>query len=152
MLLIYLCESSCFVNMHLSFFCQKYKFFSILLHSFLLFSVLFYEISIKSIYLLSMYQNLCEFAQHTLFLNVNMKHMVPVIFFFIFFYFPSEILHLMFPPHFFFRLNKVWSMLHHGSVGRVQNKECYFIFSETFLAVFCCLSQWNLFLKCLMDL
>ena len=87
MLLIYLCESSCFVNMHLSFFCQKYKFFSILLHSFLLFSVLFYEISIKSIYLVSMYQNLCEFAQHTLFLNVNMKHMVPVIFFLFFFIF-----------------------------------------------------------------
>ena len=65
-------------------FLSKIKFLSILLHSFLLFSVLFCEISIKSIYLLSMSQNLCEFAQHTLFLNVNIKHMVPVIFFIFF--------------------------------------------------------------------
>ena len=26
---------------------------------------------------------------------------------------------------------KVWSMLHHGSVGRVQSKECYFMFTYT---------------------
>ena len=128
MLLIYLCESSCFVNMHLSFFCQKYKFFSILLHSFLLFSVLFYEISIKSIYLLSMYQNLCEFAQHTLFLNVNMKHMVPVIFFFIFFYFPSEILHLMFPPHIFSVSTRFGACYITGRWGefRIKNATLYF--------------------------
>ena len=33
---------------------------------------------------------------------------------------------------YFLRLCKVLSMLHHGSVGRVQNKECYFMFSQTF--------------------
>ena len=31
---------------------------------------------------------------------------------------------------YFLRLSKVWSMLHYGSVGRVQNqnKECHYIF------------------------
>ena len=36
----------------------------------------------------------------------------------------------------FFRLSKVWSMLHHASVGQVQNKEWYFMLSFTFLAFF----------------
>ena len=45
-----------------------------------LFSVLFNKIFIKSIYLLSMYQNFFEFPQPTLFLNFNMKHMTTVIF------------------------------------------------------------------------
>ena len=94
MLLIYLCKSSYFVNMHLLFFCQKYMFlsnllhtillFSVLfnlLHAILLFSVLFNEIFIKSIYLLSTYQNLCEFARRTLFLNFNVRHMTTGVFF-----------------------------------------------------------------------
>ena len=34
----------------------------------------------------------------------------------------------------FLRISKVWGILHHGSVGRVQSKECYFMFSSTFLA------------------
>ena len=29
--------------------------------------------------------------------------------------------------------NKVWSMLHHGSVSRVQSKECCFMFIHAFL-------------------
>ena len=33
----------------------------------------------------------------------------------------------------FLRISKVWSMLHHMSVGRVQNKKCYFMFTYTFL-------------------
>ena len=37
----------------------------------------------------------------------------------------------IFPPIF-----KVWSMLHHGSVGQVQSKECYFKFTYTFFRVF----------------
>ena len=36
----------------------------------------------------------------------------------------------------FFRTCKVWSMLHHGSVGRVQNKEWQFIFAYSLLAFF----------------
>ena len=36
----------------------------------------------------------------------------------------------------FLRISKVWSMLHYGSIGRVQNKECYFIFTYNFAAFF----------------
>ena len=36
----------------------------------------------------------------------------------------------------FFRIFKVWSMLHHGSVGRVQCKECCYVFTFTLLAFF----------------
>ena len=32
--------------------------------------------------------------------------------------------------------SKVSSMLHHGSVGRVHSKECYFLFAYTFPAFF----------------
>ena len=39
-------------------------------------------------------------------------------------------------PIYFIRLSKVWSMLHHGSVGRVQSKECYYVFTYTFFAFF----------------
>ena len=46
--------------------------------------------------------------------------------------------------HIFLHLSKVWSMLHHRSVGQVQNKECYFILSSTFLAFWCCFSSKNL--------
>ena len=34
---------------------------------------------------------------------------------------------------YFLRISKVWSMLHHGSVGQVQSKECYFKFTHTLL-------------------
>ena len=34
---------------------------------------------------------------------------------------------------YYFRHSKVLSMLHHGQMGRVQNKECYFIFLRNFL-------------------
>ena len=36
----------------------------------------------------------------------------------------------------FFRISKVLSVLHHSSVGRVQSKRCYFIFTYTFLTFF----------------
>ena len=29
----------------------------------------------------------------------------------------EEVVHLTLPPHIFFRPSKVWSVLHHGSVG-----------------------------------
>ena len=34
-------------------------------------------------------------------------------------------------PIYFLRLSKVWSMLHHGSVGQVQSKEYYYMFTYT---------------------
>ena len=37
----------------------------------------------------------------------------------------------------FLCLSKVWGVLHHGSVGQVQNKESHFMLSFTFLAFFC---------------
>ena len=37
---------------------------------------------------------------------------------------------------YFLGISKVSSMLHHGSVGRVHSKECYFLFAYTFLAFF----------------
>ena len=40
---------------------------------------------------------------------------------------------------YFLCISKVWSMLHHRSVGQVQIKECYFIFTYTFVTFFCCL-------------
>ena len=102
-------------------FLSEIQFLFNLLHSILLFSVLFNEIFTRTIYQLSMYQNLGEFAQCTLFLNFNMKLMTTIIFL-RFFTFPSYVVHLTFPPHILYCLSKVWSMLHHGSVGRVQNK------------------------------
>ena len=41
----------------------------------------------------------------------------------------------------FLGFSKVSSMLHHGPVGRVHSKECYFIFTYTFLAFFFVLHQ-----------
>ena len=120
MLWICLCESSYFVNMHLLFFCQKYMFLSILLHSVLLFSVLFNEIFIKIIHLLSMYRNLWKFAQRTLFLKVVLKHVITVVF--LRFLFSLLSCSSDVPSLYFSRLSNFWSMLHQGSVGRVQNK------------------------------
>ena len=37
---------------------------------------------------------------------------------------------------YFFRISKVWSMLHHGSVGRVQRKQCNSLFTYTVLVFF----------------
>ena len=37
---------------------------------------------------------------------------------------------------YFHRLSKVSSMLHHGSVDRIQYKECYFMLSYTLIAFF----------------
>ena len=68
------------LSMYFLFFFQKCRLLSILLDSILLFFVLFNDIFIESIYLLGMYQNLCEFAQRTLFLNFNVKHMTTDIF------------------------------------------------------------------------
>ena len=45
---------------------------------------------------------------------------------------------------YFLRTSKVSIMLHQGSVGRVHSKECYFIFTYIFLALFCCFSSENL--------
>ena len=75
------------LSMYFLFFCQKGRLLSILLQSILVFFVLFNEIFIESIYLLGLYQNLCEFAQRTLFLNFNMKHMATDIFLRSLFYF-----------------------------------------------------------------
>ena len=69
-------------------FLSEIQFLFNLLHSILLFSVLFNEIFTRTIYQLSMYQNLGEFAQCTLFLNFNMKLMTTIIFL-RFFTFPS---------------------------------------------------------------
>ena len=37
---------------------------------------------------------------------------------------------------YFLRASKIWSMLHHGSMGRVQNKECNSKSTYTFLGIF----------------
>ena len=37
---------------------------------------------------------------------------------------------------YFIRIFKVWSMSHHGSVGRVQSKECYIMFTYVLSAIF----------------
>ena len=44
---------------------------------------------------------------------------------------------------YFLGIPKVWSILQQGSVGRVHSKECYFIFTYTFLAFCCCFSLKN---------
>ena len=76
------------LSMHFLFFCQKCRLLSILLQSILLFFVLFnILLMFESIYLLGLYQNLCEFVQRTLFLNFNMKHMTTDIFLRSLFYF-----------------------------------------------------------------
>ena len=71
LLFIYLCESSYFVSMHFLFFCQvpsySTPFYFIIFCSFL------WNIHQKYLYL-------CEFAQCTLFLNLNVKHMMTVTF------------------------------------------------------------------------
>ena len=36
---------------------------------------------------------------------------------------------------YFLCISKVWSMLHQGSLGQVQHKECYFIFTYTFMNI-----------------
>ena len=36
----------------------------------------------------------------------------------------------------FLHIPKIWSMLHHVSVGRIQNKECCFMFTHTFWRFF----------------
>ena len=41
---------------------------------------------------------------------------------------------------YFLRVSKVWSMWHPASVGRVQNKECYFMFPYNFLGFLLLLS------------
>ena len=118
--------------MHFLFFCQKYRFLCILLHYVLLFSVLFNEMFIKSIYQLIGCVNL-----HSVHCSWTLIWNIWQLLFFYVFYFPSEFVYLSFPPHIFFCLTKVWSMLHHGSVGRVQNKiKNTHIFSGTFVAVF----------------
>ena len=37
---------------------------------------------------------------------------------------------------YFLRIPKVWSMLHHGLVGQVENKECNFMFTDIFVTFF----------------
>ena len=41
---------------------------------------------------------------------------------------------------YFLRVSKVWSMWHPASVGRLQNKECYFMFPYNFLGFLLLLS------------
>ena len=46
--------------------------------------------------------------------------------------------HLIISYHLhFLRISKIWSILHHGSVGQFQSKECYYMLTYTF---------WHLFL------
>ena len=90
---------------------------------------------LSKVFIISIYQNLCEFAQRTLFLNFNMKHMTTVIivrFLFSLLSSSSDV-----PSLYFFRLSKVWSMSHHGSEWRVQNqiKNTLIYFQVLFLAV-----------------
>ena len=42
---------------------------------------------------------------------------------------------------YFLRISKVWSMLYHGSVGPVQSKNSYFMFTYTLFGIFCCFSS-----------
>ena len=64
------------------------------------------------------------------------------------FYICSEVVHPTFTPHIFFCLSKVWSMLHHGLVGQVQNKiKNIYIFSGIFLTVFVFYNKILVFLK-----
>ena len=52
----------------------------------------------------------------------------------------------------FLCISKVWSMFHHGSVGRVQSKECYLMFTDTFRAFIVVFDQKNclsiIFISC----
>ena len=49
----------------------------------------------------------------------------------------TECVRLTISYHFnFSRLSKIWNMLRHWSVRRVKCKECYFMFSFTFLSFF----------------
>ena len=54
---------------------------------------------------------------------------------------------------YFLSICNVWSMLHHGSIERIQSNECFFMFTFAFLTVFSCflskkfLSLSFLFLK-----
>ena len=83
------------------------------------------ELFMKSIYLLSMYQNLCEFAYTVL------KR----------FLFSCEFVHLAFSLHIFFSLSKVWSMLYHGWMRRVQNKvKNTLIYFQVLFCSCCCFS------------
>ena len=45
-----------------------------------------------------------------------------------------------FPKTFESTFFEIFKNLHHGPVGRIRNKECYFTFAYTFLAFFCCFS------------
>ena len=54
---------------------------------------------------------------------------------------PLKIFHHLY----FLRISKVWNMLHHRSVGRVQIKECHFIFTYTFSHFFVVFHQKSLF-------
>ena len=56
----------------------------------------------------------------------------------------NECVPLTISYHLYFSVSLVSSMLHHGSVRRVDIKECYFTITKTFLAYFCCFSSKNL--------
>ena len=52
-------------------------------------------------------------------------------------FWPSERVPLKISYHLYFlHISNVWSILHHGSVGRVQSKQCNSLFTYTFLAFF----------------
>ena len=48
-------------------------------------------------------------------------------------------------PIFSLFVSKIWSMLHQGSIGRVQSKERYFIFMFHFFDIFVVFHQFFLF-------
>ena len=71
------------------------------------------------------------FSEFNLVINIDRKFIViwPVRF--------SECVPLTISCHLYFhRISKISSMLHHGSVSveQIHSKECYFIFTYTFLA------------------
>ena len=59
----------------------------------------------------------------------------------------DNVLSPIFPPltisyyPYFLRISKVCSMLHHGSLGRAQNKQCCSVLTYSFLAFLFCFSS-----------
>ena len=128
MILIYLYQSSRFVSMQFLFSCQKYKFLSILLPSFLLFFFFLWNIYQK--YLSAKYVSKLVWIC-TAYTVLKLEYET---------YDDCYFFRFIFPPHILFCLSKVWSMLNHRWVGRVQNQiKNTHIFRDIF-GSFCCFS------------
>ena len=67
----------------------------------------------------------------------NATYMLPSLTFPFHFFYSYECVPLTIFYHLYFRrISYILSMLHQGSVERIQSKECYFKFTHTFLAFF----------------